>query len=452
MKTLRWLLHSVAILVIVLYTPGYSQAPPWVISHQHINYPTSQFILGVGTGTGERAEENAKRLAQADIAWQLRVKVQTQIKSVQQTYELNQNQETYADFKIGSTSVVDEELTDAMTVETAVDSTTKTTYVLAALNKENFSGVIAAKLTAGWDQVKKLRDAAKNFLNRGNLGQAIQDLVAARASTINLLPKQALHDAIAPTPFLDEHSLGPSVLTSEIDDALSSVRIEKIGGDRQKGKIGEKFPQPFVVRVTAYEGGNFVPLVDDSIIFLNSSAVQYGEAVTDAKGVASCPIQARGGIGKQLRASLALHCLGNEFSSDLHSSSVVFRCILLDADAAFSVKVDAPSSGQSAFLRSAVADAVTHLGYQIVDMSRFMLRVELQTAPTTVDSTDGMLYSASSDATIVLIDKESNRMLGSVIGKSNGVAKTPAAAVERSVRSIKFDEPELVLLLEKAKN
>ena len=62
----------------------------------------------------------------------------------------------------------------------------------------------------------------------------------------------------------------PSALTSGIRDALSGVRIEKISGDKQKGKIGENFPEPFIVQVTANEGENAVPVVGAAIVFLNS--------------------------------------------------------------------------------------------------------------------------------------------------------------------------------------
>ena len=443
--------YTVAFLTIAAITPAYPQTPQWAVLHKDPNYPSDKYILGVGEGTGEKADETAKRLAQSDIATQVRMKVQMEIKNIQQTYGLNPNQELYADFKIKSTSVVDEELTDAAIVETAVDTSTKTTYALAALNKEEFSTAIG--LTSGWDHAKELQHGAENFLRRGKLTEAIQNLVEARAGVMDLLPKQALHDALARVPFSSEPSLGPVALTSSVRGVLSSIHIEKLGGDKQKGRIGEKFPAPFIVRVIAVEENDSVPVVGAAIVFLNLSGEQFGEALTDAKGTASCSLKVRGNIGRQLRARLSLPLLGKEFFPDVNFSSRVFNCVVLEADVAFSVKIDVRSSKVNDALRSIVVNAVTHSGYHTVDMSRFMLKVGFQsTPPTTVEGADGTLYNVSSDLTVVLIDKDSNRTLGSIIGKSQGIAKTQDGALEQSARGVKLDGSELLSLLEKAKN
>jgi hypothetical protein len=64
----------------------------------------------------------------------------------------------------------------------------------------------------------------------------------------------------------------------------------------------------------------------------------------------------------------------------------------------------------------------------------------------------GTLFSVSSDMTIVLADKVSNRLLGSVAAKSKGVAKTREDALVKSARDLKINEQDLVSLLERAKN
>ena len=157
---------SIAFIALAAAAPASSQVPQWALSHKHPNYPSREFILGVGQGTGEKGGETAKRLAQSDIAMQVRMKVQMEIKNIQQVYGLNQNQESYADFKIKSTSVVDEELTGVVIVETAIDTSTNTTYALAALNKEKFSEAIAAELTEGWNHAKDLHRSAEDFLRQ----------------------------------------------------------------------------------------------------------------------------------------------------------------------------------------------------------------------------------------------------------------------------------------------
>jgi LPP20 lipoprotein len=430
-----------------------AQIPQWALTHKHHNYPTGEYILGVGYGTGEKPGETAKRLAQSDIAAQVRVKVQTEIKNVQQTYELNQNQETYADFKIKSTSIVDEELTGAEIVETSMDSSTNTMYALAALNKAKFAGAIAAELLTGWNQAGELHAEAQDFLKQGKLNETVQNLLEARTITTNLLPKQALYDAVAAAPHLGQPSLGPSALTSSIRDALSKVRIEKKSGDNQKGKIGEKFPEPFVVQVSIADNEKLLHAVGVAVAFVNVSGEPLGEAIADANGVAAFSAQVRASIGSQVRARLSLPSTGREFASNLNSSSVLFTCAVLDANVAFAVKIEVTVAGANEVLRSVVSSAVTQVGYHIVDMSRFVLNVQFQSAPPTlIDGMGGTLFSVSSDMTIVLADKVSSRLLGSVSAKSKAVAKTREDALVKSARDLKINEQDLVSLLERAKN
>lgn len=430
-----------------------AQVPQWAITHKHANYPPEEFILGVGYGAGEKPEETAKRLAQSDIATQIRVKVQTEVKNVQQTYELNQNQEAYADFRIKSTAIVDEQLTGAEIVETAVDPSTNTTYALAVLNKSKFTAALAAELTAGWDQAGHLHETAEGFIKVGKLNETLQDLVEARTIVTNLMPKEALHDAVAPTPFVGQPAIGPSAITSSIRGALSQVVIEKKGGDNQKGKIGEKFPEPFVVQVTVSGDKGRIAVPGIAVSFLNPSGESLGEAVTDSKGVAALTVQVRGSIGSKVKARLSIPLLGREFSTNLNSSSVVFSCALLDADVAFALKVEPGTPAVSDILRSIMSDAVTRVGYRVVDMSRFVLRVRIQNAqPTLIDAIGGALFSVASDVSIVLQDKESGNILGSITSKSKGVAKTKDDANEKSARELRINEQELMSLLEKARN
>ena len=444
---------AVAALLILGGVRTSAQVPEWAVTHKHGQYPADVYILGVGYGTGEKAGETARRLAQSDVAAQVRVRVQTEVKNVQQTYELNQNQEAYAEFKIRSTSIVDEQLTGAEIAETSVDSSSGIAYALAVLNKENFVSTISAELSSGWSQAGELHAAAEKFIRQGKVLEAIQDLIEARSIVTTLLPKQALHDAVARAQFTGPPALGPAATTSEIRSALAMVRIEKKSGDKQRGKIGEKFPEPFVVQVTLNVDGKPIPAAGVAVAFLNAPGEILGEVVSDANGVASFSPRARGTIGSKVRSRLSLSSVEKEFSANLNSSSVEFECALLGADVAFALKIDMPPSSVSVVLRSLVSDALTRAGYQVVDMSRYQLRVTfVGAAPSAIDGMGGTLYSVSADATISLIEKEQNRILGSVSAKSKGVAKSKNEAIEKSARSLKFDEEELVSLFERAKN
>ena len=446
-------LHAFAFLVVVSASAAYSQIPPWALSHQHARYQPETYLLGVGSAAGEKANVAARRRAQSDIASRVRAMVQSELKNIQRTYGLSREQDSYADFKIKSISIVDEELPDADIIETSFDSSTKTTYVLAALNKDEFSRSLADQLIAGWDRAMNFRRASEDLLRQGKVAEGIQNLFQARAVVMDLLPLQALHDALARSPYSSIPSLSPSALTSILRETLSGVRIEKTGGDKQKGRVGENFPEPFIVQVNEFIGTRPVPAVGAEIVFTNSSGDPFGRAVTDSKGTASCVIKVKGNIGHKIQVRLLLPSLGPEFSSVIDASSAAFDCTLLEADVAFSLKVEVRSSEENDAIRSLVTDAVTRAGYHIVDMSRFELRAGFLTAsPTTVDSADGSFTFVSADLSVTLIDKSSNRILGSIDSKSQGVAKSQEEALKLAARGAKLDGAELAALLEKARN
>ena len=326
-------------------------------------------------------------------------------------------------------------------------------YALGVLNKSKFSATIGAELLTAWNQAAELQSAAQEFLKQGKLNETVQNLLEARTIITNLLPKQVLYDAVAVTPYTGQPSQGPSALGSSIRDALSKVHIEKKSGDDQKGKIGERFQEPFVVQVTIAGNEKPLPAVGVTVVFMNSSGELLGEAVADAHGVAAYSAQVRGSIGLQVRARISLPSVVREFAANLNSSSVLFTCSLLDADVAFAIKAEVPAAGTNEAVRSVVANAVTRVGYHVVDMSRFILKIQFQsTPPALIDGMGGTLFSVSSEMTIVLADRAANMVLGSVGAKSKGVAKTREDALVRSARDLKINEQDLVSLLEKAKN
>ncbi|HTR81561.1 MAG TPA: hypothetical protein VMM58_08010 [Bacteroidota bacterium] len=430
-----------------------AQVPQWAVKRAYPNYPPDKYLLGVGHGSDSKQDETAKRMAQLDIAAQLRARVQTEVNNIRQLYKLDPRGETYVELKIRSTSIVDEDFAGGEVIATAVDTPAMMTYALAALDKEKFSASIGEKLFLGWQQAAELSRLAQELLQRGKLNEALQNLTNARGTIRTLLSEQALYNAVAAAPFSGDSSVRPSALTSSIKAALSRVRIEKKSGDDQYGKIGESFPAPFVVRVVIADGKKNIPASGVGVAFLGSSGVPLGEAVTDRAGVASFALHARRSIGSHMTARLSSQVLGNDFVPEIKASSATFDCTILDADVAFALKIESQTPAVNEALRSAVADAITHAGYHIVDMSRFVLKVGYQSVPARPsEENGGAAFSVLADITITLIDNKSQQALGSMLIKSKGAADTNGSAQERSIRRLTIDEDSLLSFLEKAKN
>ena len=124
------------ILVLVVTTATFAQIPTWFSTHNHPKYPPSEYIVGVGTGGGATGVESAKKSALADIVAQLRVQVQSEVRSVTQNFSVNDDEQIYSDFKRQSRTVVSDEITGADVIETVVDELSSTTYALVVLNRD----------------------------------------------------------------------------------------------------------------------------------------------------------------------------------------------------------------------------------------------------------------------------------------------------------------------------
>ncbi|MCK9409754.1 MAG: LPP20 family lipoprotein, partial [Bacteroidetes bacterium] len=296
---------------IISFSTAYAQVPQWYTSHSHPNYPSSEFIIGVGSGNGTTGAETAKKGALSDIVSQLRVQVQSEMKSVTESFAVNDDEQIYSDFKRQSRTMVSDEITGANVAETVTDDATATTYALVVLNRDSYSSSLRAELESGWKQASDLRAAAGEFFAKGKLNEAIQSLNQIKQVIAPLFAKQVLHNAAARSPFAFPSVFNPAALQTDIRSYLSQIKIEKKSGDGQKGKIGEKLSQPFTVVVTA----NGVPCAGVTVGYFLEGKTVLGEETTDEKGTASFTTIVRSGNG--IKAKLSVPGIGREYEQNL---------------------------------------------------------------------------------------------------------------------------------------
>ena len=99
--------------ILFCVTLSVSQIPQWFSTHTHAKYPNAEYILGIGTGGGSTGAEAAKKAALADIVSQLRVQIQSEMKSMTESYQMNNDEQIYSDFKRQSRTVVSDEIKGA---------------------------------------------------------------------------------------------------------------------------------------------------------------------------------------------------------------------------------------------------------------------------------------------------------------------------------------------------
>lgn len=434
----------ILIVTALLCAPASAQVPQWFSTHTHPRYPASDYIIGVGTGGGANGAESARKGALADIAAQLRVQVQSEMRTVTQSFAVNDDEQVYSDFRRQSRTMVSDEITGAEVVETAADPSSGTAYALVALDRERYSASLRGELESGWKQAADLRKAAGEFFAAGRPAEAVQSIAQVRQVIAPLLAKQVLHNAAAKAPFVFPAAFNPAALQADVRKFLSSLTVEKKGGDRQRGTIGEKLPKPFVVVVSA----NGVPCAGVTVQFLLDGKTPLAEVATGIDGSAQYVATAQNGTGIRARASIA--GLGREFEENLNASAAQFTWTAAASDKAFSLSVTAADTRTGEAVLAKVSAAVSQIGYKVVTMSKHALQIDVTNGPvSTIDGMAGTLYNLTMNVTVSRRDNTAKATVGSVQFSAKGVGASEADAMRKAAAGLRIGTAELTELLQR---
>jgi len=429
-----------------LFCTASAQVPDWYASHTHRAHQPDLYIIGVGAGEGSNAVEKAKKSAQADIVSQIKVQVKNEIRTITESYQLNQDETVSSDFRSQSRTVVNEEITGAVIVETFVDSQTETAYALAALDRAQYCEGLRGDMNAAWTQAAELRTTAADFLTRGKFSDAVHSVAEGRALIVAALPKKALHDAVAGKSYTPPNPATPMSLTSEMRTMISKVRMEKLQGDKQSGKIGTKFGEPFAVRVL-FES---TPVTGAALTFESTDYVKLGDAATDERGEASFIAHVRMLPGNTLRVRMGLGELTKEFERTLVSGAAAFAYTPHLSDIGFEVSAQGMKGGSAEALKGRVASAVAKVGYRVLPSSRYRLDLAMQHAPfVKSEGFSGTLNTVKIETVVTLVDKQSGAAVGTYAASATGGGRTEQDALAKAAAAVTIDSMKLADLLEK---
>jgi hypothetical protein len=346
---------------------------------------------------------------------------------------------------------VNDEVTGIEVVETVTDQATGNAYALVVLERDKYCENLRNEMDAGWKQARDSRSASSNFADQGKLDDALQSLTDARAVITPLLTKQTLYNVVSNSPYKPAADFGPSTISLDIRRILSDAKLTKKSGDKQKGRIGESFSEPFVVQVTISRQGKPVPVVGSTVVFETSDKANVGQATTDDQGLANLSTTIRAMKGNGIQARLSFKKLDREFEQSLASSAVNFSWKAEASNVAFALKIDAKSAKMASTLKKTVSSSVTEIGYKVVNSSKYVLEVSVEAGQSNkVEGMTGTMYSVSANVLMTLVDKEANNTFGAATFSGKGLARSESEATEKAVSNVKIGQKELSELLEKA--
>jgi hypothetical protein len=427
-----------------------AQIPDWYSTHKDARYPSQTYIIGVGAGTGDKAMDAAKKAAQTDVVSQIRVQIQAEVKNISESFKFNNNEQLFSDFRSNVRTSVSDEIAGMEVAETVTDNATGTAYALVVLERDKYCGTIHSELDAGWKQANDLRTGGFEFAKQGKLNNAIQNLLEVRKVISPLLTKQVLYNAVSNTPYKPAFSFSPLTITADIRTMFSDVKLEKKNGDKQEGRIGESFPDPFVVRVTMNVEGSVVPVAGSTVVFETSDKMKIGDAITDDQGMASFSATVRAMTGNGIQARISIPHLDREFDQNVLSSAVNFTWKAEGSNVSFSLKILTKPAAMSSALKRMFTTAITQIGYKVVSSSKFLIEVGVETGQSSkVEGMAGILYSLSANVTATLVDKTNDNTFGSVKFSGKGLARSEEEALQKAVDNANISLTDLSDLLQK---
>lgn len=442
------------ILLTVVFLFSYTLSQPnWYKTQTHPKYPKEFYILGIGAAVGQDARETARQNAIADVASQIRVQVQSEITSLEKERIINRESDYYSEFQQKSKTIVDEVLTGCEVVEMDFDRKNKIWYALAVLDKQRYLSSLEDEIDNSWLQIKKLYEDAKAFLNAGKVLQAVQNLKDAQQKIYDIYSRQVLYNALSRIPYKPEIELTAGGIESEIRDIISRIKIEKVSGDNQVGKVGEELLEPFVVRVF-YQGNTQVPIPNANVIFAYKNGESIERLITDERGIASVRAIAVGKRVNKVTATFSIPGLPSEYARLLSQIRVEFS-YTTSAPATPTVSVSLKGAKEDKLIFDVLkklTQAIEKNGYKVEDESRFVVGGDVTSrVVSSVQGVGGTLYTVEAELNLFLKDLDNGQIVGSMNVKSRAVGKSEKEAYEKALRGIKFSNKDLVEMLSNAR-
>ncbi|CUS85686.1 LPP20 family lipoprotein [Candidatus Kryptobacter tengchongensis] len=441
------------LLLTILFSSYVFSQPNWYKTQTHPKYPKEFYILGIGAAVGEDARETAKQNAIADVASQIKVQVQSEITSLEKERIINKESDYYSEFQQKSKTIVDEILTGCEIVEMDFDKKAKTWYALAVLDKQRYLASLEDEIENAWMQIKKLYEDAQSFIGAGKVLQAIQNLKDAQQKIYDIYSKQVFYNALSKIPYKPDVDLTASGIESEIRDLISRIKIEKVSGDNQVGRIGEELPEELVVKVF-YQGNVLVPIVNANVVFTYKTGEVIERTTTNEQGIASIKAIAMGKRANQIIASFSIPGLPSEYARIISQIKAEFT-YTTSAEMTPSVTVSLKGAKEDKLIfdvMKKLTQAIEKNGYKVEDEARFVVGGDIGSrVVSSVQGVGGMLYTVEAELNLFLKDLESGQIIGSMSVKSRAVGKSERDAYEKALKGMKFSNKELVEMLSNAK-
>ncbi len=401
------------------------QTPAWITTVEQ-EYPGSFYITGIGI---HEELDAAKQQAKAEVAAQIRSTVQSEITDIEQEISVEGETTSRSDITRKIREITD--VTVSGITYPRTDTRNGKYYVLAVLDKQQYLQDIQVKLD---DQVKalvELRSSIGEQLDQGGLLTSLENFNTLSDQIEEFVSLRSIYNAVSSTPYASTPEFTLNAIWTELVSLTRTVDISIMGGQNQTARLGESLSQAVTARVTYQRGGFRIPAIGIPVEFRNSDGSVIARKSTDDNGEASASAEALPGESPhQGRVEAVFGSMPFPvLRQNLRMKSATTEYSISRPAYTFAVQIVADRESRT-FMEN-LRNGLSDLGYAMQDEAPVILRAELSVSNTReVSGFAGKQYLAEAKATVALVNRESDTILGQTEFSGRGLSNQSSEQAE----------------------
>ncbi|MDX2130016.1 MAG: LPP20 family lipoprotein [Chloroherpetonaceae bacterium] len=437
-----------------------AQVPPaWVSSGKDSRFPDDAYWLGVGSGRGGRALENARDQARNAIAKQLKMTV-----SSSTTLSEMSSSGTSGNFNITNLQERIQVVVDKMDLslitqgDEFVSKVKGTTDVLMVLEKAAFMKKLRTELDEIVAGARTKISAAESNATSGNIASAVGQYIDALNAYEPFTPKQVFYNGIFPgNAYQAPQDASLAAIETGLGKLLSKVYLRKSAGDKQTGEVGRALEQPLRVKAVAVDAGKETPIRGVTVLFMNGER-EVGSSVTDETGTASLIFltTTEGTVSNRGKVTALIDF--TELSNRLRQEAAKTTSVSFDYTAKvspFTCDITVQGVGSDAAKVKLMKRMVAYFQKQGAVIKSGAPLVITATVTSTeaarVQSPNGELILQDVSALVSFANRASGEVVSSATVSAKGLDKSETVSVEKGMENLQFDSNAILEAILSAK-
>jgi hypothetical protein len=229
-----------------------AKQPAWVANGNHPGYTPGQFLVGVGLSSRSRDTQadvqKADTHARLEVAKQLKVKIQSNLTSLQEQKTRSFLPETYTSKTVMDVMEdVEISLEGITIVERYYSEKDHLHYSVAVLNKSETAKRLSSEMAWHSHNVEELSRQSDILLENGDITGALHKKIKALDHYRNYISKKQMVAVLNPQAS-DSPEAPPGDPYDGLIDVKNSIDLITIDGDMQAGRIGRGLDRPLSVK------------------------------------------------------------------------------------------------------------------------------------------------------------------------------------------------------------